>query len=128
MYFRPIAGDDPTSGGSMRFGLPFGSTYTLAFSRILYDREVLVAYNVSASARRDLVLIDGELHATGDTLRFLYGGAGTVAVQTAPGNTRFVRLDLAPHQFIMLECSNRRAGQLSHQAALALRACHRRYR
>jgi glycosidase len=103
MYFRPISGDDPTSGGGVRFGLPFGSTYTLAFSRILYGREVLVAYNVSASARRDLVLIDGELHPAGDTLQFLYGRTGTVTAQTAPGNTRFVRLDLAPHQFVVLE-------------------------
>jgi hypothetical protein len=97
MYFRPISGD------GVRFGLPFGSTYTLAFSRILYGREVLVAYNVSASARSDRVLIDGGMHKDGDTLQFLYGGSGTVTAQTAPGNTRFVRLDLAPHQFVVLE-------------------------
>jgi hypothetical protein len=29
----------------------FGSTYTLAFSRLLYPREILVAYNASDQAR-----------------------------------------------------------------------------
>ena len=46
MYFRQI------SGNGVDFGFPFGTTYTLAFPRILYPEEVLVAYNVSGSARR----------------------------------------------------------------------------
>ena len=41
MYYREISGD------GIDFGLPFGTTYTLAFSRLLYPREVLVAYNIS---------------------------------------------------------------------------------
>ena len=41
MYFRQISGDGE------HFGFPFGSSYTLAFSRMLYAREILVAYNVS---------------------------------------------------------------------------------
>ena len=39
MYFRQISGDGE------HFGFPFGFTYTLAFSRILYPNEILVAYN-----------------------------------------------------------------------------------
>ena len=36
MYYRQISGD------GVQFGFPFGSTYTLAFSRVLYGQEVLV--------------------------------------------------------------------------------------
>ena len=44
MYFRQISGDGE------HFGLPFGNAYTLAFSRMLYPDEILVAYNVSGTA------------------------------------------------------------------------------
>jgi glycosidase len=97
MYFRQISADGLT------FGFPFGSTYTLAFSRVLYGQEVLVAYNVSPIARQDRVVIDATLHPNGDTLRFLYGAPGTVPAQTAPNGTRFVQLDLAPNQFVILQ-------------------------
>src|SRR5246500_1222460 len=73
MYFRQISGD------GVHFGMPFGTTYTLAFSRILYGRETLVAYNVAASPRADAIVVDASLHQAGDTLRYLYGGTGTVA-------------------------------------------------
>lgn len=95
-YYREISGD------GVHFGLPFGSDYTLAFSRVLYPREILVAYNVAASARQDHVIVDASLHRDGDALTFLYGGSGTVPIQSAPGAGRFVRLDLAPHQFVVL--------------------------
>jgi len=97
MYYRQISGD----GSS--FGLPFGSTYTLAFSRILYGREVLVAYNVSSAARSDHITVDGTLHNDGDTMRFLYGKAGTTAVHKPANGAASVQIDLAPHQFVILE-------------------------
>ena len=96
MYYRQISGDGAT------FGLPFGSTYTLAFSRLLYGQEVLVAYNVSGETRHDRVIIDATLHPEPSQLTFLYGKPGTVPVQTAPSGARFVQLDLAPHQFVIL--------------------------
>ena len=52
MYYRQISGDDTN------FGFPFGSTYMLAFSRILFPDEVLVAYNVSTPARQDSIVVD----------------------------------------------------------------------
>src|ERR1044071_2192907 len=52
MYYREISGDGE------HFGLPFGTTYTLAFARVLYGHEVLVAYNVSTQARHDRVIVD----------------------------------------------------------------------
>jgi glycosidase len=97
MYFRPISGD------GAHFGLPFGTQYTLAFSRVLYPREVLVAYNVSDQARQDCVAVDAALHAVGDRMTFLYGQPGSVAVQQAPDGTRYVQLNLAPRQFVILE-------------------------
>jgi hypothetical protein len=63
---------------------------------------VLVAYNVSSQARSDCVIVDAILHGAG-SMKFLYGGTGTVPVQPLPDGTRFVRLDLQGHQFVILE-------------------------
>jgi alpha-amylase len=97
MYFRQISGD------GVHFGDPYGSTYTLAFSRLLYGREVLVAYNVSASPRKDCVAVDGSIHKSGNVMRLLHGGKGTVPIESAPDGTLFVRLGLGGHQFAILE-------------------------
>jgi len=96
MHFREISGD------GVKFGLPYGTTYTLAFSRILYSQEVLVAYNVSAQPRQDRVIIDSSMHNAGDQLAFLYGGRGNVNVERNPDGGTFVRLDLSPRQFVIL--------------------------
>lgn len=97
MYFREISGD------SENFGFPFGTDYTLAFSRILYGVEVLVAYNVSEQDRSDYVIIDASLHQSGDEMNFLYGSSGSVNVQQAPNGALFVRLNLKPWQFVVLQ-------------------------
>jgi alpha-amylase len=97
MYFRPISGD------GVNFGLPFGTTYTLAFSRILYDQEILVAYNVSFQPRTDCVVVDATFHKPGDTMTFLYPATkGTATVQAAPDGTVFVRLALDGLEFVIL--------------------------
>jgi hypothetical protein len=96
IYYRQISGD------AVHFGLPFGATYTLAFSRMLYGQETLVAYNVSGAPRADYVVVDSTLHAEGTTMTFLYGGAGTVSVRTAPDGTRFVQLNVPAHGFAIL--------------------------
>jgi alpha-amylase len=98
MYFRQISGD------GVNFGFPFGSTYTLAFSRLLCGSEVLVAYNVSAARRNDAVVVDADLHRAGETMTYLYPeGKGTVTVERAPSGASFVRLDLDGRQFAILE-------------------------
>jgi alpha-amylase len=96
MYYRQISGD------GQHFGTPFGSTYTLAFSRLLYGQEVLVAYNVSGQPRNDGIIVDSILHTNGSTMRFLYGAAGTTAVQTAADGSRFVRPELPAFGFVIL--------------------------
>ncbi len=98
MYFRQISGDGIT------FGFPYGSTYTLAFSRLLYGREILVAYNVSAAARHDRVVVDAGLHKEGGKMTYVYPeGKGDVTVEKASNGTIFVRLDLDGRQFVILE-------------------------
>ncbi len=97
MYFRE------TSRDGAPFALPSSQPCTLAFSRILADEEVLVAYNTSSSeARRESVIVDAGLNAPGQTLRLLYGGEGGVAVKATADGARFVDLDLAPTQFAIL--------------------------
>ena len=96
MYYRQISGD------AIHFGFPYGSTYTLAFSRMLYGSEILVAYNISATARNDSLTVDADLHAPGTNMTYLYGGSGTVPVSNAPDGTRFITLSLAPYQFVIL--------------------------
>jgi glycosidase len=96
MYYRQISGD------GQHFGFPLGTTYTLAFSRLLYGQEVLVAYNVSGERRNDFVIVDSTLHTDGSTMRFLYGGAGTTAIQTAADGSRFVGLNLQAFGFVIL--------------------------
>jgi alpha-amylase len=96
MYYRQISGD------GQHFGFPFGGAYTLAFSRLLYGQEVLVAYNVSGQPRSDSVIVDSTLHGDGSTMRFLYGGAGTTAVGTAADQSRFVQLNLPAFGFVIL--------------------------
>jgi len=95
MYYREI------SGNGKDFGPPFGADYTLAFSRLLYGREVLVAYNVSGRHRDDYVMVDASFHQPGDTMNFLYGGDGGVAVQQAARGL-FVQLHLEANQFVIL--------------------------
>jgi glycosidase len=97
MYYREI------SGNGKDFGLPVGYEYTLAFSRLLYGREILVAYNVSSKPRNDCVIVDAAFHQPGDNLHFLYGGLETVQVQKAPSGALFVQLNLNPRQFVILE-------------------------
>jgi glycosidase len=97
MYFRQISGD------GIEFGLPFGTHYTLAFSRILYGREILVAYNVSDQPRTDRIIVDGSIHQPGDTMTLLYGAPGAVVVQQASDGSMFVQLALQARQFVILE-------------------------
>ena len=79
MYYRQISGDGRT------FGFPFGNNYTLAFSRLLYPQEILVAYNISGQMRSDSVIVDGVLHPNGSHMTFLYGPAGKAIKRAGPG-------------------------------------------
>ena len=62
-----------------------------------------MAYNVSDQPRADSVIIDASLHEQGDKMTFLYGKGGNASVEQAPDGARFVRLELGPHQFVILQ-------------------------
>jgi alpha-amylase len=101
MYFRQL------SGNGTDFGLPFGTEYILAFSRILFGREVLVVYNVSPTHTHEFfVIVDADIQKTKPAMKYLYGKTGIEPV-LRPSNpsdpTRFVRLKLDPMQFVILE-------------------------
>ncbi|MFT3934548.1 MAG: alpha-amylase family glycosyl hydrolase [Chitinophagaceae bacterium] len=96
MYYRPISGD------GIHFGMPFGNEYTLAFSRILYSSEVLIAYNVSSQPRQDFILVDADIHPPGSTMKMLYGGNYVVPVLGDGNGNAFVQLFLNGQQFVVL--------------------------
>ncbi|MCX5794175.1 MAG: alpha-amylase family glycosyl hydrolase [Elusimicrobia bacterium] len=100
MYFREV------SGNGSDFDLPAAHPCTLAFSRVLADEEILVAYNTSTTERRrDCVVVDAGLHAAGSRMSYLYGGRGEVTVESHPdpaNGSRFVKLELDPMQFVIL--------------------------
>jgi glycosidase len=76
-YFRPISGDAVT------FALSSFPDGVLAFSRILNDREVLVAVNPHTSEPADVhVIVDGALTSEGHVRSVLYSNQPAV---TPPG-------------------------------------------
>jgi len=79
MYFREVSED------GRDFALPDSQPCTLAFSRILADQEVLIAYNTSTTeTRNDYVIVDNSIQKEKKTLSFLYGKDGTVPIQEHP--------------------------------------------
>jgi len=105
MYMREI------SGNGRDFGRPQGNPCTLAFSRILADEEVLVAYNTSTlDSRSDFVIVDAQLQASRATMVIRYDSTGKrtgagVEVGRHPdasNPSRSVRLALEPMQFVVL--------------------------
>lgn len=58
-YFRE------TSGNGIDFGYPINGRCTLAYSRILDDTEILVAFNVDSIRRNDYVTLDRNLTPAG---------------------------------------------------------------
>jgi glycosidase len=100
MYFREI------SGNGIDFGLPQGNPCTLAFSRILADQEVSVAYNTSTTdQRQDFVIVDSIIQGARPHMSLLYssrGRSGDIALHQHPNSSRFVQLVLDPMEFAIL--------------------------
>ena len=104
MYMRESSHDGKT------FSLPLSHDCMLAFSRILYDEEMLVVYNDSlSSSDEEYIVVDRHLNPEGAVFRFCYGGSGKVHVlKNEDGSRHFVRIMLKPSQFVIL--TNRLAG------------------
>lgn len=100
MYMRESSPD------GKHFSLPVGANKFLAFSRVLYDEEMLIVYNESATDEvEQYVTIDTRLNLEGAFFRYIYGSRGKVHVLgNEEGSRHFVKLKLQPSQFVIL-CS-----------------------
>lgn len=96
MYARP------TSTDGIRFHFPECKECLLAFSRLLFDDEIIIAYNASINKIKTEYI---QVESNGCTsYRFLFGGLGTVPVQSIENEQiNYIRLTMLPLQFILLE-------------------------
>jgi len=94
-YFREI------SGNGTDFGYPIDGKCTLAYSRILDDREILIALNLDATPRADYITVDANLNAERAQLKNLLDPSAPFAVD-ARGNRSAVKVPLAAHGMAIL--------------------------
>lgn len=96
MYMRQVSSD------KNHFHLPDCKGCLLAFSRVLFEDEILIAYNSSATeSKLEYVQVDpGKSNA----FKFLFGANGDVPTHsTEDRQTNFVELTMAPLQFVILQ-------------------------
>ncbi|SEJ39449.1 Glycosidase [Dyadobacter koreensis] len=101
MYMRELSDD------GRNFHLPSFKKCLLAFSRVLYDQEIIVAYNSSLTDQdEEYVLVDPLLNPEGSKFKFVYGQSGHISVlRNEEGNRHFIKLKLEPAQFVILSNS-----------------------
>jgi alpha-amylase len=99
MFLREISSD------SRHFHLPNCPHCTLAFSRILFEEEILVVYNSSpCDAKEEYILIDATLNKDKKNMNCIYGKNGTVEIlKHGEQSIRFIKLFLRPMQFVILK-------------------------
>jgi glycosidase len=102
MYMRETSPDGKT------FQLPISQDSLLAFSRILYDEEMIIVYNDSLTdTDEEYVNIDRHLNPEGSVFRYCYGAEGKVHVlKNEDGSRHFIKLALKPTQFVILTNRN----------------------
>ncbi|HEX6892020.1 MAG TPA: alpha-amylase family glycosyl hydrolase [Chryseolinea sp.] len=98
MYMRETSHDGKT------FQLPITHDCLLAFSRILYDEEMLIVYNDSlTSIDEEYIVVDRHLNPEGSVFRYCYGAEGKVHVlKNEDGSRHFMKIALKPGQFVIL--------------------------
>jgi glycosidase len=98
MYMRESSHDGKI------FQMPITHDCLLAFSRILYDEEMLVVYNDSLiNEDEEYIGVDSHLNPEGTVFTFWYGDKGKVHVlKNEDGSRHFVKLRLKPGQFVIL--------------------------
>jgi alpha-amylase len=76
----------------------------LAFSRILYDEEMLIVFNDSTtSVDEEYICVDRRLNPEGSVFQFCYGETGKIHVlKNEDGSRHFVKVRLNPGQFVIL--------------------------
>lgn len=98
MYMRESSHD------GKNFLLPRHHDCMLAFSRILYDEEMVIVYNDSLiNTDEEYIGVDRHLNPEGSAFRFCYGDKGKVHVfKNEDGSRHFIKLTLQPGQFVIL--------------------------
>lgn len=100
MFMRKISSD------GINFHFPHCAKCTLAFSRILFNEEIVIVYNSSVSeAKEECIEIDYRINKRSTHLKPLYGYENCVEIlRPRNGNKqRFVRMYLRPQQFVILK-------------------------
>lgn len=90
------------------FHLPIYADCMIAFSRILYDEEILIVYNDSLiNVDEEYIGVDRHLNPEGSTFRFSYGDHGKIHVlKNEDGSRHFLKIKLEPGQFVILTNKN----------------------
>jgi len=98
MYMRESSHDGKS------FHLPIYHDCMLAFSRILYDEEMLIVYNASLTDEdEEYIGVDRNLNSEGSAFWFSYGASGKIHVlKNEDGSHHFIKLKLKPTQFVIL--------------------------
>lgn len=96
MYMRAVSTD------ARRFHLPECKECLLAFSRVLFNDEIVVAYNISASENRTEYI---EVEHNGNKLfEYLWGDTGQVPIHASEDMSKnYIQLTLQPQQFVILQ-------------------------
>ncbi|MCU7551838.1 alpha-amylase family glycosyl hydrolase [Chitinophagaceae bacterium LB-8] len=101
MFVRELSND------GIHFHLPNCHKCTLAFSRVLFDQEVVFIYNSSNSeAKEECILIDGQLNKTRNLMKTVYGNKCHVPIHHCdqPGiEISYIKLHLDPIELVILK-------------------------
>lgn len=100
MYMRKVSSD------GIDFHFQHCERCTLAFSRVLFNEEIIIVFNSSVcDTKEEFIEIDYRINKNSKKLQPLYGYENCIEVlQPKNGNKkRFIRLYLKPMQFIILK-------------------------
>ena len=96
-----------SSKDGVHFHLPECNKCILAFSRILYDKEILFVYNTSMSdAKEEYILIDYLLNRTHKWMTQVYGNKTNIVIQHSenPANpVCYIKLYLRPMELVIMK-------------------------
>lgn len=113
MYMRETSQDGKV------FHLPVTQDCLLAFSRILYNEEMLIIYNDSTTQDdEEYIRVDRHLNPEGSIFKSFYGIQNALHVlKNEDGDIHFVKVKLGPGQLIILANKNVTTENLKLQTA-----------
>ncbi|MBS1505965.1 MAG: alpha amylase C-terminal domain-containing protein [Bacteroidetes bacterium] len=98
MHMRKLSTD------GINFHLPDCAKCLLAFSRVLFDQEIVVVFNTSPEdEREEYVTVKQQAIEKKRYYKFLFGDSGKIVVhESADGTRHYIKLKLRPMQFVIL--------------------------